>query len=75
MRRASSSDPYAGAHASGGGAASAAPAPPRRADFVPRFGRAKPRDPRLDEIDPAELERRRRFVSERTGDPKKRPLG
>jgi hypothetical protein len=42
-----------------------------RASFVPRFGRQLPKVQLPADVDPEELERRRRFVSERTPDPRK----
>ncbi|KAI8466350.1 MAG: hypothetical protein J3K34DRAFT_433935 [Monoraphidium minutum] len=43
----------------------------RRAAFVPRFGRQKPKVEPPPDFDPLEFERRRRYVSERTPDPRK----
>jgi hypothetical protein len=38
--------------------------------FVPRFGHQKPKAQLPDDVDPDELDRRRRFISERS-DPKR----
>ncbi len=46
------------------------PAKIHRAAFVPRFGRPTPKGPDAD-LDPEELDRRRRYISERTPDPRK----
>lgn len=47
-----------------------APGKVPRSMFVPRFGKQKAKGPPPD-VDPEELDRRRRFISERTPDPRK----